>query len=107
VKLGTEIGDSLTLKELILSGGITGEGWSIGVEDSGLVIRFGETTVRLSDRVDADLRRAETLDFSTWDAGAFSETLEGGNNFVYLVDFDNGGRPVKIYDEEHECAVVW
>ncbi len=111
VKLGTEIGDSLTLKELILSGGITGEGWSIGVEDGGLVIRFGETTVRLSDRVDADFRRAETLDFSTLGDGYFQETLEGETPVTtrYDVTRDGQDRIVNITNttDGFETAVIW
>lgn len=47
------------------------------------------------------------LDFSGWDAGYFSETLDNGDNYVYLVEFDSSNRPVKIYDESHECTVIW
>lgn len=47
------------------------------------------------------------LDFSEWDNGFFSETMDNGDVFNYLVEFDGSNRPVKIYDETHECTVVW
>ena len=53
------------------------------------------------------LRRATEMDFSSWDAGMFSETLDGDIDASYLVDFDAQGRPVKIYDADHECEIVW
>ena len=53
------------------------------------------------------LRRATEMDFSGWDSGFFSETLEGNIGCNYLVDFDNQGRPIKIYDGYHECDIVW
>lgn len=53
------------------------------------------------------LRRATEMDFSGWDSGYFSETLEGDIGCSYLVDFDSQGRPIKIYDGYHECDIVW
>lgn len=53
------------------------------------------------------LRRATEMDFSGWDSGMFSETLDGGLSASYLVDFDGQGRPIKIYDADHECDIVW
>lgn len=53
------------------------------------------------------LRRATEMDFSGWDSGFFSETLEGDIGCSYLVDFDNQGRPIRIYDGYHECDIVW
>lgn len=53
------------------------------------------------------LRRATEMDFSAWDSGTFSETLDGGLTASYLVDFDAQGRPIKIYDADHECDIVW
>lgn len=53
------------------------------------------------------LRRATEMDFSSWDNGTFTETLDGDILAAYLVDFDAYGRPVKIYDSDHECDIVW
>lgn len=52
-------------------------------------------------------RRPIEMDFSTWDLGSFSEVLDGNISVGFSVDFDQNGRPIKIYDDEHECGVVW
>lgn len=52
-------------------------------------------------------RRPIEMDFSTWDLGLFSEVLDGNISVGFSVDFDQNGRPIKIYDDEHECGVVW
>ena len=55
----------------------------------------------------AFLKVAE-LDFSGWEDGYFSEELDDGQVNGFLVDFDNGGMPVKITDGEgHETEVIW
>ena len=54
------------------------------------------------------LRKTTEIDFSGWDGGSFSETIEGGVACAYAVNFDANGRPVKITDASgHETAVVW
>ena len=55
------------------------------------------------------IRRATRLDFSGWDSGYFSETLEGiEGSTIYHVTFDDSGRPIKItYPDGLECAVTW
>ena len=54
------------------------------------------------------LRKTTELDFSGWDGGCFSETVDGGGTGSYAVTFDSVGRPVKITDGAgHETAVVW
>lgn len=53
------------------------------------------------------LRRAEIMDFSNYNAGFFTETLEGNVYCSYLVDFDSNGYPIRIYDNEHSCEIVW
>ena len=54
------------------------------------------------------LRKTTELDFSGWDAGGFTETVDGGQVHAFAVDFDAGGRPVKITDGDgHETDVVW
>lgn len=53
------------------------------------------------------LRRAKTMDFSNWDGGYFTETLDGDIECSYLVDFDGEGKPIKIYDGYHECEIIW
>lgn len=111
VELGGKVGDSLSLQELLLSGGITGDGWYLGPEDGGLALRFGETEILLSDRVDADLRRPSAFDFSTLGDGYFRETLEGEapETARYNVTRDGQGRIVKITDasDGFETAVIW
>ena len=52
-------------------------------------------------------RRPIEMDFSTWDLGSFSEVLDGNISVGFSVEFDQNGRPIKIYDDEHECGVVW
>ncbi len=53
------------------------------------------------------LRKTAEMDFSGWDAGGFTETLDGGIVNRYRVTF-RGGVPVKITDAEgHETEVVW
>lgn len=109
VELGGKVGDSLSLKELLLSGGITGDGWYLGPEDGGLVLRFGETEILLSDRVDADLRRPSAYDFSTLGDGYFTVTWEGGGSSIYAVTEDGSGRITAIIDaaDGFETAVIW
>jgi hypothetical protein len=54
------------------------------------------------------LRKTLTMDFSRWDDGVFSETIDGDMEAAYRVEFDTQGRPVKITDGSgHETAVVW
>lgn len=55
------------------------------------------------------LRKTVGLDFSGWDSGTFTETVEGVDEpYSYRVDFDGEGRPVKISDDTgFELAVTW
>ena len=54
------------------------------------------------------LRKPTELDFSEWDNGEFTETLDGEIVEGFLVDFDAHGRPIKITDGTgHEMDVVW
>ena len=55
------------------------------------------------------LRKTTALDFSGWDDGTFTETVEGiAEPYSYKVEFDSQGRPVKITDDDgHEMAVTW
>ena len=54
------------------------------------------------------LRKTTEMDFSGWDSGGFTETLDGDIVNSYAVTFDGQGRPVKITDGDgHETAVVW
>ncbi len=53
------------------------------------------------------LRKTAALDFSGWDAGGFTETLDGGIVNRYSVAF-SGGVPVRITDAEgHITEVTW
>lgn len=47
------------------------------------------------------LRKTTGLDFSGWDSGTFTETVEGIEEpYSYKVEFDGQGRPVKITDDD-------
>lgn len=54
------------------------------------------------------LRQTTQMDFSAWDSGHFTETVDGGNVNSYMVQFDSQDRPVLIRDAQgHETEVVW
>lgn len=55
------------------------------------------------------MRRTTSMDFSNWDAGSFSEAIEGVDDPInYIVTFDSSGNPVKItHPDGHECAISW
>lgn len=54
------------------------------------------------------LRKTTRVDFSGWDGGSFTETLDGGGVEQYSVTFDSDGRPVAITDgSSHVTEVVW
>ena len=55
------------------------------------------------------LRKTVGLNFSGWDSGTFTETVEGVEDpYSYRVAFDDEGRPVKISDDTgFELAVTW
>jgi len=54
------------------------------------------------------IRKPVAVDFSGWNAGYFSQTLDGGQTCTYLVDFDSGGNPIRITDGDgHETDVIW
>ena len=54
------------------------------------------------------LRKTTEIDFSGWDNGSFSETIDGNRLNSYGVTFDAQDRPVKITDAAgHETVVVW
>ena len=53
------------------------------------------------------LRRATVMNFSSFDLGFFTETLEGDVLCSYSVEFDNDGNPIRIYDDTHSCDIVW
>lgn len=76
-----------------------------------LLTRYGtENGIFIGDEYTdiTGLRKTVELDFSAWDRGSFTETVEGGVTGSYAVTFDNQGRPVKLTDGSgHETAVVW
>lgn len=54
------------------------------------------------------LRKTTAIDFSGWDGGSFSETLEGGETVPFSVSFDSQGRPTKIRDSDgNETTIKW
>ena len=53
------------------------------------------------------LRRPTGLDFSGWDAGTFTQTMDGIQEpGSYQVEFDGQGRPVKITDADGESMDI-
>ncbi len=74
---------------------------SITGEDLGVFIGEQYTDI-------VGLRKTKSLDFSQWDAGSFTEVVDGDLTEDYSVDFDDQGRPVKITDGDgHETTVSW
>lgn len=54
------------------------------------------------------LRKPTELDFSDWDNGTFTETLDGDVEVSFAIDFDAQDRPIKFTDGDgHETVVVW
>ena len=54
------------------------------------------------------LRKTTRVDFSRWDSGHWTETVDGGRVTEYAVEFDVNDRPVLITDGAgHETEVVW
>lgn len=53
------------------------------------------------------LRRATEIDFSNFELGNFTETVDGNVMYFYNVQFDVNGDPVRIYDAEHGTDIVW
>jgi len=74
--------------------------WLHGARDNGVFI--GQYTDL------AGLRKTTEIDFSGWDNGAFTETVDGGVTGSFSVTFDALDRPVKITDAAgHETEVIW
>ena len=51
--------------------------------------------------------RAQEMDFTEWDNGYFSETLDNDDVVNYEVTFDLQGRPINITDGTHSCDIIW
>lgn len=48
------------------------------------------------------------IDYSTWDSGTFSETLDTGAKLDYAVEKDTEGRPIKVTRPDgSEVEVAW
>ena len=55
-----------------------------------------------------NLRKPTEIDFSGWDNGYFSETLDGNITNGFVVDFDSQDRPHWITDGAgHETVIYW
>lgn len=54
---------------------------------------YGRTGT-LESKVDIPVTTA--IDYSAWESGVFTETLDTGETLGYTVDFDSGGVPVSI-----------
>ena len=102
--------------ELVLGAGDE-NGRSKGIIYKGqneLMIRYltssgAYTDITLSNYLDlTHLRKPTSLDFSDWDEGYFSETVDGRTAETWQITFDADGNPVKFTDAEgHETAVIW
>lgn len=54
------------------------------------------------------LRKTTSLNFSNYENGSFTETVDGGLTETYSVRFDENGYPVAITDGSgHQTEVVW
>ncbi len=54
------------------------------------------------------LRKTTEIDFSGWDGGSFTETVDGDITHSFAVELDENDVPVKITDDEgHETDIVW
>lgn len=54
------------------------------------------------------LRKTTNIDFSNWDNGTFTETVEGNVTNNYTVLIDSAGRPASITDAAgHVCTITW
>ena len=54
------------------------------------------------------LRKPTALDFSNWDGGSFSETVDGDVSGTYQVTFDSDGKPIAITDGfGHKTTIIW
>lgn len=53
------------------------------------------------------LRRATEIDFSSFELGSITETVDGNVMYYFNVQFDANGDPVRIYDAEHSTDIVW
>ena len=67
--------------------------------------------VKMSDDGHTDiigLRKPTALDFSGWDSGSFSETVDGDVTETYQVTFDSAGNPITITDSVgHKTTITW
>jgi hypothetical protein len=54
------------------------------------------------------LRKTTSLNFSNYENGSFTETVDGGLTETYGVRFDENGYPVAITDGSgHQTEVIW
>lgn len=53
------------------------------------------------------LRRATEIDFSRFELGSITETVDGNVMYYFNVQFDASGDPVRIYDAEHSTDIIW
>ena len=112
------VDDNGTYVPMLVMGAGDNNGFSKGYltkEQTDLILKYTDSdgedvSVQLCDDGFVEihkLRRAEEMDFSGFDYGFFTETLEGDIGCTYSVDFDPQGRPIRIYDYNHSCEVVW
>lgn len=79
-----------------------GDGDHVIAEIGKNIRRIPIKTLRIS------LRKPTALDFSNWDSGAFTETVDGDVLETYQVTFDSAGNPVSITDSVgHKTTITW
>lgn len=67
-----------------------------------------EIPEQVQEAVSQVFLKVAELDFSGWDSGYFTETLEDETVNGFMVDFDENGKPIKVTDGEgFETDVVW
>lgn len=67
-----------------------------------------EIPEQIEEAISQVFLKVAELDFSGWDSGYFTETLEDETVNGFLVDFDASGKPIKVTDGEgFETDVVW
>lgn len=109
LKIGAKIGDVLDLRNLNLTGGISGDGWSLTTDEDALVLQYGDTEIRLTDRVDGDFRRPTRFDFSTLSQDYFTVEWEGEHTSYYILTRDANDRITAITDagDGFTTEVIW
>lgn len=81
--------------------------FALGETSNSVVVADGMLNM-LGGGGSCDHPRTARMNFSAWDSGTFTETLDSGITERYTVAFDAQGRPISITDSTgHVTEVVW